>query len=201
MKSVLISIRPKWCELIASGKKTIEVRKTHPKLPTPFKCYIYCTKERGCANSGKVIGEFVCLDFIPFYGGKKVQGLFESDEQAEAATPIVLKKACITEKDLWAYEPKGNPIGWCISDVVIYDAPHELSEFRVEDKEAIKACKHRFRFGQPRTEAERRLMKGGYGCAKTGVPEWCENCLIKPLASPPRDWCYVDAEQYYPKER
>ena len=44
MKSVLISIKPKWCELIASGKKTVEVRKTRPKLETPFKCYIYCTK-------------------------------------------------------------------------------------------------------------------------------------------------------------
>ena len=44
MKSVLISIRPKWCDLIASGKKTIEVRKTRPKIKTPFKCYIYCTK-------------------------------------------------------------------------------------------------------------------------------------------------------------
>lgn len=27
MKSVLMSIHPKWCKLIASGKKTIEVRK------------------------------------------------------------------------------------------------------------------------------------------------------------------------------
>ena len=44
MKSVLISIRPKWCEKIASGDKTIEVRKTRPKIETPFKCYIYCTK-------------------------------------------------------------------------------------------------------------------------------------------------------------
>ena len=44
MKSVLISIKPKWCELIVSGKKTVEVRKTKPKLETPFKCYIYCTK-------------------------------------------------------------------------------------------------------------------------------------------------------------
>ncbi len=35
-KSVLISIQPKWCELIASGKKTVEVRKTKPKLETPF---------------------------------------------------------------------------------------------------------------------------------------------------------------------
>lgn len=45
MKSVLISIQPKWCELIASGKKTVEVRKTKPKLETPFKVYIYCTKD------------------------------------------------------------------------------------------------------------------------------------------------------------
>ena len=44
MKAVLISIQPKWCELIASGKKTVEVRKTKPKLETPFKCYIYCTQ-------------------------------------------------------------------------------------------------------------------------------------------------------------
>lgn len=41
-KAVLISIRLKWCEKIASGEKTIEVRKTKPKLDTPFKCYIYC---------------------------------------------------------------------------------------------------------------------------------------------------------------
>ena len=39
-KSVLISIRPKWCELIASGEKTIEVRKTRPKLETPFKGWV-----------------------------------------------------------------------------------------------------------------------------------------------------------------
>lgn len=46
MKSVMISIKPKYCELIASGKKTVEVRKTRPKIETPFKCYIYCTKEK-----------------------------------------------------------------------------------------------------------------------------------------------------------
>lgn len=82
MKAVLISIQPKWCELIASGKKTIEVRKTRPKIETPFRCYIYmtATKER-CRlweyitayqnskgdilnGSQKVIGEFVCDDII-----------------------------------------------------------------------------------------------------------------------------------------
>lgn len=46
MKAVLLSIRPKWCELIASGEKTVEVRKTRPKIPVPFKCYIYCTKPK-----------------------------------------------------------------------------------------------------------------------------------------------------------
>ena len=83
MKAVLISIQPKWVEKIASGEKTIEVRKTMPKLETPFKCYIYATwngnrkeilvKQNGCLfcedyrkasglqrASGKVIGEFVC---------------------------------------------------------------------------------------------------------------------------------------------
>ena len=50
-KAVLISIRPTWCELIANGEKTIEVRKTRPKLDTPFKCYIYCTKDPGNKGS------------------------------------------------------------------------------------------------------------------------------------------------------
>lgn len=81
MKAVLISIRPKWCELIARGKKTLEVRKTRPKLSTPFKVYIYCTKDpkrqfwrsqtyayvddrsHNCfdkCGNGMVIGEFIC---------------------------------------------------------------------------------------------------------------------------------------------
>lgn len=42
-KAVLLSIAPRWCELIARGKKTVEVRKTRPKIDTPFKCYIYMT--------------------------------------------------------------------------------------------------------------------------------------------------------------
>lgn len=30
MNSVMISIKPEWCALIASGEKTAEVRKTKP---------------------------------------------------------------------------------------------------------------------------------------------------------------------------
>ena len=85
-KAVLISIKPKWCQKIARGEKTIEVRKTRPKLETPFKCYIYCTQDKplafmqnqasanliacmdagtaipvgGVVGNGKVIGEFTC---------------------------------------------------------------------------------------------------------------------------------------------
>ena len=62
--AVLISIRPKWVEKILKGEKTLEVRKTRPKLGTPFKCYIYCTSS-GVAigmwgNHGKIVGEFEC---------------------------------------------------------------------------------------------------------------------------------------------
>ena len=63
-KAVLISIRPEWVEKIARGEKTVEVRKTRPKLDTPFKCYIYCTQgndaRRLRGSWGKVIGEFIC---------------------------------------------------------------------------------------------------------------------------------------------
>lgn len=39
MKSILMSIQPKWCELIVSGQKTIEVRKTAPKTATKLAIY------------------------------------------------------------------------------------------------------------------------------------------------------------------
>lgn len=53
MKSVLISIRPKWVEKIASGKKTIEVRKTALK-EVPFKGYIYATRPKKYYKCGAV---------------------------------------------------------------------------------------------------------------------------------------------------
>lgn len=45
-KAVLLSIRPEWCEKILSGEKTVEIRKTRPKLEPPFKCYI-CERAGG----------------------------------------------------------------------------------------------------------------------------------------------------------
>ena len=44
-KAVLMSIRPSWVDKIASGEKTVELRKSWPRfMMVPFKVYIYMTK-------------------------------------------------------------------------------------------------------------------------------------------------------------
>lgn len=57
MKAILISTPPKACKAIASGKKTIEVRKTRPKIETPFKCYIYIKRFAALAESCLTVKE------------------------------------------------------------------------------------------------------------------------------------------------
>ena len=63
-KAVLISVRPEWCQKIASGEKTIEVRKNRPKLAPPFKCYIYCTRDKHLAFMQNQMGAnlIACMD-------------------------------------------------------------------------------------------------------------------------------------------
>lgn len=127
-KAVMLSIRPKWCGKIASGEKTIEVRKTRPKLDTPFKCYIYCTQS-GVAlgawgKQGKVIGEFTC-DRIYW-----LAPLNHAPEDVE-------QQACLTREEIVRYL-KGAGCGWHISDLKIYDKPKELTEFHTWKK--CKSC-------------------------------------------------------------
>ena len=126
MKSVLISIRPQWVEKIASGQKTIEVRKTAPK-EVPFKCYIYETKGQYVKfthgahtkygyGRGKVIGEFICnnaseLDYVYYW-----------NNGYEFAT-------CLTYRQVADYGKGKILYGWHISDLKIYGSPKELSEF------------------------------------------------------------------------
>lgn len=136
-KAVLISIQPKWCELIASGEKTVEVRKTKPKIDVPFKCYIYETQDKHFENIGvhylderkdfihhigKVIGEFVC-DYITPFRPKALLG----DSQ-------IVKISCVKLGELIEYAPnkpfpKDHLYAWHITDLLIYDKPKELSEF------------------------------------------------------------------------
>ena len=116
MKAVLISIQPKWCELIASGKKTIEVRKTRPKMETPFKVYVYMIKHKWIFKHlpflknrfAKVIGEFVCDDIIV-------------DERGENAD-VFSKYAQLSLVEQKKYGANKPLFGWHITDLKIYDS-------------------------------------------------------------------------------
>ena len=174
MREVLISIQPKWCELIALGKKTVEVRKTRPKIDVPFKCYIYCTKDNtdfvpskiwwkadntGFQHilNGKVIGEFVCDCITPLYNvcydeWERLLGVLNGIEKE------LVKQACLTENELHNYASGKNCFAWHISDLVIYDKPKELGEFN--------HCGVNYHFNPPITRPPQswcyvELLKGG----------------------------------------
>ena len=127
-KAVLISIRPEWCDLIKNGIKTLELRKSRPKLELPFKVYIYCTI--GCSfliggkhplsGNGKIIGEFVCDE------------IEELKRNTVFNAPALYSQSCLTRDEYFAYI--GNKIAyiWHISDLVVYDKPKELSDFNLK---------------------------------------------------------------------
>lgn len=132
MKAVLISIRPKWCEKIVNGEKTIEVRKTRPKLNPPFKVYIYCTQggdrlwlrdaawreswknapisflcnAESCGGmslgNGSVIGEFVCDRIYQYSSADHLYGVDISHKD-------MARQSCLTRKQIEAYELKNAP--------------------------------------------------------------------------------------------
>jgi predicted transcriptional regulator len=108
-KAVLISIRPMWCEKIINGQKTVEVRKTRPKMNPPFKCYIY-----KCGN-GKVIGEFLCDEII--------------EDRTYGHNEEFYRAACMSAYDAAAYAIQSPMYGWHISDLRVYDHPRDLWEF------------------------------------------------------------------------
>ncbi|WP_312611442.1 hypothetical protein [Oscillibacter sp.] len=135
-KSVLISIRPQWCSMIANGKKTIEVRKTRPKLETPFKCYIYCTVNGPVIwtnekpINGKVIGEFVCDNVTSLFNISTDPWERLSGDAHETGKKMVEHDALLSESELHSYANGRNCYGWHISALQIYDKPKELSEFK-----------------------------------------------------------------------
>lgn len=184
MKAVLLSIKPHYCELIASGKKTLEVRKSKPKLEPPFKCYIYCTngkdtlykvngqivlnnckvtltpcgdvKETIYKLNGTVIGEFVCDSII------------KADYGSYCRLPRV--QTALDPLDLMSYADNKTVYGWHISDLKIYDKPKDLSEFR-------KCCKNDLYCES---------------CAMYNEnSKFCGNSALQ-IARPPQSWCYVE---------
>lgn len=206
-KAVLISIQPKWCKLIASGEKTVEVRKTKPKLKTPFKCYIYCTKE---SYKGKYLhtsnqhGKLLFwhnqndttitvqpeeYDYTAYTCNGKVVGEFVCDSIFPISVyydnpncKLALKEfpyVCLTDKQIIDYLGNGKQgYGWHISNLKIYDKPKDLSEFYHKcEKTPCEGCEH---------------LK--YQKVNSKERDWdCEYLNYQiPITRPPQSWCYVE---------
>ena len=183
MKAVLISIQPRWCERIAAGDKTDEIRKNSPKLPVPFKCYIYQSKtlwgypilrylgrmdllEKLEIGKGKVIGEFICDTVTPVTvdNAKKLE-----------------RTSCVSLREMWKYAaPKSifDLKAWRISNLVVYKKPKKLNTFRNPCAEYTKDDPHCGR-------CDYYLSMGEY-------PAECACEGAKPMIRPPQSWCYVD---------
>ena len=175
MKAVMLSLHPQWCEKIFNGSKTIEVRKSRPSIPTPFKVHVYQTKHKGgkaivseVLNSvyggGKVIGSFVCdrvtccQAYYGESGEKHLTNLF-GDE---------IKRTCLTEHEMFDYiVRKGKKEGtgwlWHITEPKLFDKPRALGEFY-------------------RSLPEKVLESGEYDCRK----EWDVLCIDAPEGG---DYC------------
>ena len=186
MKSVLISINPKWCELIASGKKTVEVRKTQPIIATPFKVYIYETKSlykpNGCRcfyeGRGQVIGEFVCdkiYDITPHFDTPTFPN------QYICGWEYGKEFDCFSFEELTSYLNGKKGYAWHITDLVIYEKPKELGEFKTFCKTFLEG---------DRCEDCKYFIDGRRGYEYDEGNCSCDG--LKPLERPPQSWFYVE---------
>lgn len=136
-KSVVLSINPEWCDLIRSGQKTFEIRKNRPRIPTPFKCYIYQTGEyvsayedspwAGKYMPGAIIGEFIC-DTIDRFAIPYPAYFGEVSEDVKD----ILVKACLPMLRAHDYLGHRDGYAWHISDLKIYETPKKLEECGLE---------------------------------------------------------------------
>ena len=113
-EAVMLSIKPKWADLILKGKKKKEVRKTQPKRieGRAFKVYLYVT-----GDTKKVIGECECYDiYTMIHEGKEIW-LFDT------------KDTCLTDEELHEYAKGGSLYGWPLRHVKKYDNPKSLELF------------------------------------------------------------------------
>ena len=122
MRAILMSIKPKWCELIFGGEKTVEVRKVAPKLKPPFKVYVYESIGQG-EGAGAVVGEFVCdkvEENIPDYHPVYEEFFYSVFEYGND---------CLSSKEIQKYGKGDTLHGLHITKPKLYDTPKELSEF------------------------------------------------------------------------
>ena len=155
MRSILISIKPKWVAKILNGEKTIEIRKTCPEIFKHLKpyegcsidVYIYCTKSDylGYISNryiGKVVAKFtlnkveeIKLPYTKFGCSKWVGCEEERTLQTQTMNEeTLLEKSCLEKDEIYGYlnfkhSPDNVGYAWCISNLVIFDKPKELNEF------------------------------------------------------------------------
>lgn len=203
MKSVIISIKPKDCELIANGKMTIKILKNRPKIETPFKCYIYVTKPKkwfrfsdwGYASdeslwlsNGKVK---MCDGFEFWADGKeyeplccKVIGEFVCDKITDIS---VVVRNCNEDYNHVYHndECKGSCLTW--KELQDYGKGKSLYGWHISDLKIYDKPKELSEFKRwNRTEENSP-------CAHT---KWlypdCKDCKECNLTRPPKNWCYVE---------
>jgi len=187
--SVLVSATPEQCQNIISGAQSVLVKKSKPKLDTPFKSYIYCTmgglpkivydkslepqniyeKNPNIIN-GRVIGEFVCDEITEIHHNEALGGY--SVGMSHPMCDFFAESTCMDYKELHKYLKGKDGYGWHISDLVIYDKPKELSDFKCE-------CKGNCIDRKSNTKCE-KLFVDGFTCSG-----------LKPLTKAPNSWCYV----------
>lgn len=150
MRSIMVSIKPYWCEMILSGEKTMEIRKTLPNMGEPFKAYIYATKSNSdwrklCQDgmiqlSGRIVGEFVCYEFDRFFW--REQSAFAGE---------IRKKAALTIKDLRAYAGDDESLyAWHISELREFDEPFDVADFLDNNGDIMKRPPQSWQYVIPR---------------------------------------------------
>lgn len=201
MKEVLISIRPEWCELIVIGQKTNELRKTKPKLETPFKGYIYCTKSKEKGKnlfrsywgesvngpkltyvklSGKVIGEFICDGITKIahcgYDNRSIAlNIVDDNLKCKKLDKGFLYRCQLSLNDIEKYANGGDVYVWHISDLVLYDEPKDIGEF--------------YKGGMLSYDDWLYGIYNGNGGARSSYESY-KNAFK--LSKAPQSWCYVE---------
>jgi predicted transcriptional regulator len=190
MRELMISIQPKWVSPITLGKKTVECRKNKPNCEVPFKCYIYCSAK----DYDKVFGvdKFMHKVFLNGKGKGKVIGHFICDKIVEfphdpydPAFSETADLSCVGIDGLSEYlGHKDYGYGWHITDLVVYDKPRELSEFKTPDWYAdCEKCNYLEKMRCPVKDSHKADVMAT-ACRKMG----------KSLTRPPQSYCYIATE-------
>ena len=195
MKAILMSIHPEWCEKIFNKTKTIEVRKTYPKLTPPFKVYVYMTATKERFPLWEYVTSYQDSEGNIVNGSQKVIGSFICDKiielPCETIQPNWLKeKTCLSDSQYMDYLGHTNGYGWHIKEPKLFDTPKKLSDFRkpcVDKYEYCQGCKHGL-ITIPPDEEEYAFYHGGYY-------DTFDTVCLNTVSRPPQSWCYVEEQK------